>query len=86
MCKDKKAVGDPFVSHPVQGTFRSLTISPKEHDLAADLVPGYSELRRELALQEVEMLVYLRAVCPLTLEDGTLDMDARISQLTSDPH
>ena len=81
----KTSAGDPVVSRKIEASFRSLSVSPQEHDFAAKLVPEYASLRKALANQEFELLLILQAVCPLSLPEGEFDYDARISRLTSAP-
>ena len=77
-----RAEGDPLVTFPVQPSFRSLTLSPGEHDFAARVVPEYGDLRREIADVEVGTLLTLRALCPMVeTTGGDFDVDARISRL-----
>jgi len=49
-------------------------------------VPEYGDLRRALANEEIELLMIISAICPLVDADGALDMSARVSRLTVDPH
>ena len=64
--------GQPIITYPLVGHFRSLTMRPEDHEWAAQVVPGYSDILRELSREHLRVLLSVDATGILRDDAGLL--------------